>query len=682
VRYVSQLGEVMWRHPAHSTIEAMSCREIFEDARDTFLKRGVKLDSAYFHGDRLWVNPQSLMDEKPEKDQHPHTLRERVAWARRILGAPVIMHLNTGGGRSSGDHAWFAQNFDMINSRYYCLADPRVIGPLTANLLKHLRRHGFAGYSFDWLWWRKAWECGRKGHRGHIAGARHGREAITDRFIEMTQALRREKPDIFLEDLEVELSPWWLFHADALWSYVGEGDIIPFEVVDGTMKRWLDRHIVYPMSSAWEATPEPEVPFGRNRPSEHMLHYVLWHYLRGEQVESLYFNFPKLSETQKDQVAAIIKWARAREDILLANTTHILGDPLKRETYGLSHFASDNRGVIGVRNPAAWRTDRVRIRLDEAAHFHLAGGPVAVRVVYPHREFLGVCGYGDAFELTVPGDELVVVETEPVRARRRPMASGIRRKGPRTLGRPERRPFHVSSLAFRENGAGEYVGAFSLAAVDDERIELVVDAELTLLCETSVERDTRHAIAQLALPGSTPVQTQGQIEVGTLVNSYHEKVAAFKPAAARALTFVAEVDGRRVKCAEEVFTVPAYRMQEGGGVEETMEPALQLWVSKVGPHPRHNIFVRYPRRFRVPVSGRRDVRFVLRYRAEALARLPVRAVMTAHLIRALKLARGPAVQAGWPRDRLPALPADFRDEYRDVVTLLAPRRIGPRQRYT
>ncbi len=624
--YFSQLGEVMWRYPARRALEAMSCPDIFDAARAALIRRGIKLDSVYFHGDRQTFNPQSLLGELPASRQKPFTLRRRVQWARQKLDAGVVMHLNTGGGRSSGDQAWFARHVDMINQRYYCLADPQVIESIKANLLSLVRKYDLKGFSFDWMWWIRAWECGARNHRGHIAGRKYGREAITDRFIELCQALRAAKPDIILEDLEVELSPWWLFYADALWSYAGEGDKIPFEEIDGAIKHWGARHIVYPLSSIWYATPEPEVPFGRNYPDEHMLHYVLLHYLRGGQMEEFYFNFSRLAPAAMDRVAAIIKWARSRQNILLANSAPVLGDPFRQEVYGYAHFTPDNRGIIGIRNPAAWRNASARLRLDEQAHFYQKGGSVRVEVVYPYRQKLpGLYNYGDTLEYDVPGDEIIVLETFPAE---KPLPAMLASKACGKV-RLAPRPSPDCRLVRRGRAVSLKLRCDVPA---DECWELVVGVEATMRRRTSLSEQMRLANRRLAwkAAGAGTVQAGG-IEVEAVRDEYAGLAARFLQSAPEALAGEFRVNGKAAGGTMDIFTVPRHRVNDSGCVEAAWLPSGMMRIQKVGPHPRHANVLVFPWRFRLPLRGSVDVDFNLRRGPNIFDGVPASVKLSAHV---------------------------------------------------
>ena len=425
--------------------------------KKAFADQGLPLDALYIYGSDEVFEPKGVVKLLPEDVQFMASynrgrIKERIPLSKlrklskEMIGAGLGFHLNTGGGRGTGDHAWYREHFDMISPRYYCLADPRVKEQMQSNLLEAVRKYDAEFFSFDWMWWRTAWDCPHGGHRGHIKGVKYGREAITDAFIELATVLRKEKPEIILEDLEVDHSPWWLWYADALWSYAGEGPRMSHVFIDGSMRGWR-ANTVFPMNSVWYAVnppygwgpaPDPDprklsqerIKAWRRRasglimkpgetPLREFADNVIMQYLRGSQIDEIYYDVKYLTPDELQLYAEIMAWGRKHCKILLANTTYILGDPLKERTYGLTHFLEDNRGIIGVFNLCRWRTETVRVTLDESVHCHQNGKPVAVEVVYPYRRHLGQgFGYGDSFQLIVPGKSLVVLETRPVKRAR------------------------------------------------------------------------------------------------------------------------------------------------------------------------------------------------------------------------------------------------------------------------
>ena len=390
----------------------------FDQSRDLYARHGIPVHAICNVANQAWVVPQSVMGEKPETEQFL-PLRQIRREARQKIGAQMGFHVNTAGGRKSLDHAWFRKHFDMIEDRYYCLADPRVKRELKKNLLHLLTKYDAAWFYFDWLWWKTSWECSKPDHRGHLVGVKYSREAITDSFIEIATALRKANPDVVLTDIQCELSPWLVLHAESLWDVVGEGHVFTHQQADSCMRNWSRRYMVYPLNSidhAHEMLPDV-TPRGKRRSvwNRIELEHVLWSHLRGAQFQAIFF--PKhLTPKGREDFAMALKWANAHADILLGNGACILGDTNKDQVHGYSHFTPENVGIIGIRNPALWSKERVKLTLDEHALFHKRDGVEhSARIVFPYREALPRrYKYGDVLELEVQGGQMLVLEIEPV----------------------------------------------------------------------------------------------------------------------------------------------------------------------------------------------------------------------------------------------------------------------------
>jgi len=492
----------------------------------TFRDRGLPVHGIYLHGDQNVFRERGLMDLQPRDKQFardlsrgklegPLTLDALRRKAARLLGGGLGFHLNTGGGRHSADHAYSRERFDMISPDYYCMADRRVQEKMRANLVKLIERYDAQFFSFDWLWWTTAWECPHAGHRGHIRGARYGREAITDAFIDLARALRRAKPTIVLEDLEVELSPWWLWWVDALWTYAGEGTKLSHELVDGSLRDWLRKTTVYPMNGLWYAVnpphgwgpiPRPDpcrdgeeavarwrtryqglTPEPGEKPLREFADDLILHYLRGSPIDEIYYRIPDLTHDERRVYAQVMAWARDRERVQLADAVYVLGDPKKRQVYGLVHMLDTNRGLLGLYNPCPWRDATVTLRLDEAARLRKHGPPVTLDAVYPWRARIGDgLRWGDRVRATVPGGSLVVFETRPARR--------ARRGPPATVRAAHALPadgVRVANLRVRTTGkrTRRVRLAFDLGLEENERAQLVVLAETDFDEETILTTD-------------------------------------------------------------------------------------------------------------------------------------------------------------------------------------------------
>ncbi len=387
--------------------------------RKTFNDVGVKLESTLIDGG--WTDPQSLMEEDRRA---PGRVGKVAEYSQKYLEAPIGVHVITHGRRNSIDKEWLKKNFDMIDDKAYCFADPRATDLQIKNLLDLQKKHHLVAFKFDW----GAYVCGHADHRGHIAGENFGREAITDNQIRMLSALHDADPEVFLYNTGW-YSPWWLMYYDAVFS--GENDFnttltgTPQFDRNNIMTTWRDEVIVrnlvsphpqFPLSSLMNHSPITfnwvHDPIKSDQGSlRSYANTFLMEYLRGTMLIEFYMNVFNMTEEQRQLWGAITKWARANDDILLANTKFIGGEPFRAEVYGFAHFDRDNDGLIGIRNPGIVAKP-FKFKLDEKAGFISNGAKYEVRIAFPFEKVLGQSfKYGDTVSLEIPRQSVVVLQT-------------------------------------------------------------------------------------------------------------------------------------------------------------------------------------------------------------------------------------------------------------------------------
>ncbi|MDW8036965.1 MAG: NPCBM/NEW2 domain-containing protein [Thermoguttaceae bacterium] len=342
---------------------------------------------------------------------------------------------------SSGyNHApWGAKAGYEVNSNpwYLCQSGPKYRRDFMQVMLNLTKKYQFAFYKFDGF----CGSCEAPGH-GHLPGL-YAQEANTEAFIELLEAIRREKPDIFLDPTTgMWLSPWWLRYVDAVWGFIS-GDypdiVVPAPIVrdsatttrDAVFRQRCQQHPGFPPSAMEHLgiiviTPEKW---------EDNAIIVLG---RGSRLLTLYINPQFFTKGRQDWafLASILRWARHNAGTL-AQTELILGDPFKREPYGYAHWHK-NRGILALRNPFV-EPRKVCIPLDETIGWEQGhevaspGGTTATpadpttsgkdtaqklrliaRMVYPRWEVLPrIFGYGDQLEVQLSGYETILIELVP-----------------------------------------------------------------------------------------------------------------------------------------------------------------------------------------------------------------------------------------------------------------------------
>ena len=411
-----------------------ACRRKIAVAESVFRRRGVPLDIVLM--DSGWTDPRSIMKINPAR---PDRIALMSSLVRERLGAKLGLHVITSGVKPMVDKDYLAaQGYDMIyhkNRREgaYCFADPRVLAEFRDNLLRLVRQYGIAAYKFDW----GHFECGALGHRGHLPGKEYGFEAGATNFIRAQQAFRQANPEIFLFNTGW-FSPWWLRTYDAVFAAGADYNFglsgPPSFTTASLLCSWRDATIrgnvarwspFFPINSLMTVDPINywwhEWEDRAESPLRPFADYFLTACLRGTQMIEVYNNISAWSEAHADAAAAILKWMKAHDDVLLASTRYFGGDPLASEPYGYAHFARNNRGILVIRNPSL-QSRTIRIPFDESIGMWPGDNRCVLRIVYPFTFVMPqAVGYGSTHEQKLAGHEVLVFEVWPGDALPEPM---------------------------------------------------------------------------------------------------------------------------------------------------------------------------------------------------------------------------------------------------------------------
>ena len=420
-------------------MEDDACREKIAVAEKVFRKRGVPLDMVLM--DSGWTEPRSIMGIAR---QRPDRLALMAKLARERLGTRLGLHVITSGVKRMVDKDWLAaQGYDMIYHKdkqhgAYCFADPRVFAVFRDNLVRYVREYGIAAYKFDW----GHFQCDQAGHRGHLPGIEYGFEAGAMNFVRVHQALRQANPEIFLFNTGW-YSPWWLWSYDAVFASGADYNFglsgPPSFSTASLLCTWRDATIrgnivrwspYFPINSLmtvdpisywwhlWDVRAEsPLRPFAD---------YYVTACLRGTQMTEVYNNIAAWDDAHADAAAAVLKWMVANDDVLLASTRYIGGDPLASEPYGYAHFTKAGRGIVVVRNPTI-EPQAMSITFDETAGMWPGDKQHVVRVVYPFCMVLPeTVRYGSTCSVPLLSHEARVLEIWPIAALPEPMPIGCR----------------------------------------------------------------------------------------------------------------------------------------------------------------------------------------------------------------------------------------------------------------
>ena len=413
-----------------------SCIELATQLKADYSDRGVKLDC--FLLSAWWEDMQSIW--KPNPEYFPNGLAPVVAGVTQVLDAPTGLWFPLAGGKL--DRAWGAhQGYELLRpvgdrplSGAYCIGGPKYYAEFKRTLVDTVRRHKIAALKMDFVGFR----CNQADH-GHLPGE-DSVVTLMDNYLDVVAAVRAAKPDVVIYPTTgINQSAWWLFHVDAVWR--GGSDLyitreptpaVPHcralvtTYVDHILyEQFREQRKQYPLSSLMDhgiLTAPARSHLGRlgtpdGDPLINFCHDAVLYVLRGSFLRELYVPPASLSEDYKALLAAVLRWSQdpAANEIVLADTRQILGDPDKLEVYGYAHFTDKNRGLVVVRNPSI-ENQTVELALDERAGMWPSSDRYQIHVLYPYRQVLGSSmGYGGSVSVELDGLEVLVLDVLPVR---------------------------------------------------------------------------------------------------------------------------------------------------------------------------------------------------------------------------------------------------------------------------
>jgi hypothetical protein len=267
--------------------------------------------------------------------------------------------------------------------------------------------------------------CNEPDH-GHRVGI-YSREDLLSTYIEMMEAVRKVNPEIYLNvTTGTWLSPWWLKYADCIWmqgeDYAYAEDVPSINDRDKSITYrdavlWDDyqkQHLLFPISSLMtHGIIKGRLNFlgGKNESLDSFSNEVMMYFGRGVMMWELYVSPDLLSDAEWEAIASSVKWAKYNKTTL-EKTRMILGDPLKRQTYGYIHLTKD-KGILLLRNPDVSRRD-VKIKLTADLGDLDPGKIYYVKIIYPYNMILkNPVKLNDILNIDLDGYEVLTAELIP-----------------------------------------------------------------------------------------------------------------------------------------------------------------------------------------------------------------------------------------------------------------------------
>jgi len=255
-------------------------------------------------------------------------------------------------------------------------------------------------YNLGYFKWDGFLLASNEPNQGHLPGI-YSREANVSTYIDIINAVRKVNPDIFLNiTTGTWLSPWWLKYADCIWMQgqdYGYAEDVPslndrdkaITYKDAVLwNNYRKLHLLFPMSSLMThgiIKGRLNLLGGKNESLDSFSNEVMMYFGRGVMMWELYISPDLLSDGEWNAIASSIKWARANKNVL-EKTRMILGNPMKRETYGYLHFRKD-KGILLLRNPSVSK-QTANIDLTPDLGDIDPSGEYYVKIIYPYNFIL------------------------------------------------------------------------------------------------------------------------------------------------------------------------------------------------------------------------------------------------------------------------------------------------------
>jgi hypothetical protein len=397
--------------PDNRMTEAECLKAIEFFGRELIRDRGVKLDA--FVWDDGWDDFNSLWSFHKGFPDGFKKLKD--AGAKYGAGIGVWMSPWGGYGEPKKKRIAFgkSQGYET-NANGYSMAGAKYGKAFRDVCLDMMREHGVVFFKFDGM-----------GSGGEVTGAKAEMADDVDAVLALTQALRRESPELFISaTVGTWASPFWTFYADSIWrqggdtGYHGNGD---------TRQQWITYRDMF--CYAWIVKKGPLYPLNslmlhgpcigeRRNPSrmvrnEKSVADEIWSFFgSGTNLQELYISPHLLTERMWDELAAAAKWSRANSDVLV-DTHWIGGDPGKAEVYGWASWRPD-KGVLTLRNPS---DEPQEFSITPKAALELPEGvkdAMKLKAIYPRERQVPAraLGVGQPVNLTLQPFEVVVMELQ------------------------------------------------------------------------------------------------------------------------------------------------------------------------------------------------------------------------------------------------------------------------------
>ena len=337
---------------------------------------------------------------------------------------------------------WMREHgYEIIGNRQLCIAGQKYHELFKRRVVDFVRDQDVSYFKWDGI----QFSCSAPDH-GHPVGI-YSRRAVMESVADLCDAVRAERPDIFLNITSgTWLSPWWLRFANTIWMQgydYGYADVPSVSQRDGAITyRDVVLYEDFGLNDFWFPIANLmthgiikghlQQLGGEAEPLDKFTDNAILYFARGVAMWELYVSPNLLTDAEWTAIVKSMAWARDRFETLMS-TQMIGGDPGRRETYGYAHFAGD-RGIVAARNPIIER-QKLDVFLSPAGGLNPGASRLVLERTYPTR-WVSPRLYqaGETIELPLGGFETAIYEIYPLSEATDPLIAGVVFETARTAG--------------------------------------------------------------------------------------------------------------------------------------------------------------------------------------------------------------------------------------------------------
>ena len=394
---------------------------VFE--KELYTPHGVALDS--FTIDMGWSNPQSVWEIDAKLFPEGFT---RIQSAAEQMGARLGLWISPSSFYSPAlDPEWarehgyapfaFSVPWSEGGVQLLSLGDERYANRFRECLVEMVTRFGIRQVKLDGYFLGHTFEAGP-----------HSAEAVAEGGIAAFRAVRAAAPDVWLEcTFDANASPWWLFYLNSVIGGFGDDSPygrVPCPVYRESYTTARDYFNLQASDRLFSPVVAQEILGIIHQSDEPFMNDAVMTILRGHAFLPLYVNPRFMNEARWASFAAVLRWARSNEDILLKSPTLPLrpaaweqegapwfshSAPMPRTPYGYAHWTGDG-GLVALRNP--WIQPQIyALKISDALILPGENHYLSIVSLYPEsRKYASNVQPGEVIEISLAPYETVVLE--------------------------------------------------------------------------------------------------------------------------------------------------------------------------------------------------------------------------------------------------------------------------------